>query len=150
MFTLLRAPLFLGDHSGDRAFSKTPLSCPTVRGGLSPPFLGGRGGEGQNAVPKKKNSRDFLRRGAVRGLILEVNTNQSAAAGAGLRVFGWLVCGNIPAAWTQVWRPQALESLQEFSFFPPNKLADGLRKSLPRVVRLIPKLPLCTPTLGLL
>lgn len=41
MFTPLSALLLHGDLSGDRSFSKTPLSCPTARGGLSPPgFLG--------------------------------------------------------------------------------------------------------------
>lgn len=48
MFTLLRAPRFLGDHSGNRAFSKSPLSCPAVRGGFSRPgFSGEEEGKGR-------------------------------------------------------------------------------------------------------
>lgn len=58
MFTPPRALLLCSDRSGDHASSKTPLSCPSVRGSLSPPgFLWreaeGGGGEGQNAVSKK-------------------------------------------------------------------------------------------------
>lgn len=48
-----------------------------------------------------------------------------------------------------MWGLQVFESPEESSCFPPNKFAYGRRKSIPCVVRLIPKLPLSIPTLGL-
>lgn len=78
---------------------------------------------------------------------MEANTNQSAAAGLGSGL--GLFCGDIRAPWTQVWGLQAFKSPKESSCFPPNKFAYGRRKSIPCVVRLIPKLLGSTPTLGL-
>lgn len=95
MFTLLRAARFLRDHSGNRAFSKSFELPSSARWLFSSRFLGGRGGEGQNAaLGKKKISKVFFgggRRGPGRGLILEANTNQSAAArlGFGPRFVLW-------------------------------------------------------------
>ena len=63
MFTLLRAPRFLRDHSGNRAFSKSPLSCPAVRGGfLLQVSWGKRRGRAEYCSGKKKKKipRFFL------------------------------------------------------------------------------------------
>lgn len=89
MFTPLCALLLRGDHSGDRAFSKTPLSCPTVRGGLSPPgFLGEEGGKGRRLF-QKQYSRDFFFEGGGE-VFYFAGKNRSIRSGcAGLRVF-WL------------------------------------------------------------
>lgn len=94
MFTPLSALLRHGDLSGDRAFSKTPLSCPTVCSGLSPPgFLGEE--EGKDRMLFGGNSRDFFflflfREGDGEASYLGGGYQSIHSVWTGLRVF-WLV-----------------------------------------------------------
>lgn len=109
MFTPLSALLRHGDLSGDRAFSKTPLSCPTVCCGLSPPgFLGEE--EGKDRMLFGGNSRDFFffffsLKGMVKHLIWEADTNPSTVSGLGSGSSGWLACCDISVLQTLVWGP---------------------------------------------
>lgn len=95
--------LLRGDHSGDRAFSKTPLSCPArAVAFLLQVSWGVEEGKGRGYTEKKKkekNSRDFFLGGrrvwegggtVVKYLIYFGGECQSVRSGwAGL---GWLVC----------------------------------------------------------
>ena len=79
-----------------------------MRWPFSSGFLGGGGGEGQNAASEKKIPEIFffpLLKGMERNLILEVDTNPSTVSGLGSGSSDWLVCGDISVLQTLVWGP---------------------------------------------
>lgn len=112
-----------GDHSGDRAFSKTPLSCPTrAVAFLLQVSWGRRRGRAESYTEKKKkerNSRDFLfLRGVVKYLIYFGGECQSVRSGWARGLLAGCFVAS-PCAPRLCGGPQLYGGLLEYSFFPP-------------------------------